>query len=152
MTPQRKRARGAAAAGAVVIAAALSAAGPAQAAFPGNNGRVAFSNQTFGTSNQLVRSNIETVNADGSGRVLFPTCRRRRTCGDGDPTWSPKGSLLAFASRTRLGTAAANGSNVDRLRRRTQSDGQPAWAPDGSPSPARATSTRWPRPRSGPSA
>ncbi len=131
MTPLTNRARKAAAAGVLVMAAALSAAGPAQAAFPGNNGRVAFATQTFNASNQLVRSNIETVNADGSGRALFPTCRRRRTCGDGDPTWSPNGSLLAFASRTRLGTAAATGTNVDRLRRRTRSDGQPAWAPDG---------------------
>jgi len=131
MTPQTKRARRAATAGVVAAAAALLAAVPAQAAFPGKNGRVAFASQTVDASNQLVRSNIQTVNADGSARVLFGTCRRLRSCRDGSPTWSPTGSMLAFASLTRLGTAAADGSRVDRIRRRTLRDGEPAWAPDG---------------------
>src|SRR5205814_5351620 len=82
-------------------------------------------------SGQLVNSHIETVNADGSVRALFRTCRRLQRCRDGSPTWSPGGSMLAFASLTRLGTAAANGSSVDRLRRRTLHDGEPTWAPDG---------------------
>src|SRR5947207_2907391 len=111
MTPHRKL--GCAAAGIAVIAAALLAALPAQAAFPGKNGRVAFSSQTVDASGQLVNSHIETVNADGSVRALFRTCRRLQRCRDGSPTWSPGGSMLAFASLTRLGTAAANGSSVD---------------------------------------
>jgi TolB protein len=130
MTPQIKLARRACVAGAAVIAAFCVAA-PAQASSPGGNGRVAFASQTVNTSGQLVRSYIETVNADGSGRALFGTCRRLRRCRDGSPTWSPNGGMLAFASLTRLGTAAANGSNVVRLRRRTLHDGQPTWAPDG---------------------
>lgn len=92
---------------------------------------MAFANQVFDSSGRLVRSTIETTNADASGRAIFTTCRRLARCRDGDPTWSPAGSLLAFASETRLGIAQANGSGVDRLRRRTVRDGQPAWGPDG---------------------
>jgi Tol biopolymer transport system component len=132
MRSRTKRIHLSAVAGAAAIVAASAAAVPAQAAFPGGNGRVAFANQTFDASGRLVRSNIETVNPDGTARALFRTCRRTRSCQSGSPSWSPSGAMLAFATQTRLGTARADGSDVDRFRRRTLHDGEPAWAPDGS--------------------
>ena len=130
MTPHAKLARRIAPAAAVAALAAIWAA-PAQAAFPSGNGRVAFASQTFDSSGQFVRSHIETVNPDGSGRAVFTTCRRLRNCRDGDPAWSPSGAFLAFSNLTRLGTAMADGSRVTRLARRTARDVQPAWAPSG---------------------
>jgi len=132
MRPRTQRIHRSALAAAAAVVAAFAAAVPAQAAFPGGNGRIAFANQTFDASGRFVRSNIETANADGTARALLPTCRRTRSCQSGTPNWSPSGAMLAFATLTRLGTVTANGSDVDRFRRRTLHDGEPAWAPDGS--------------------
>lgn len=130
--PKTNRLHLSALAGVVAIVAAFAAAVPAQAAFPGGNGRVAFANQTFDASGRLVRSNLETVNPDGTARAFFRTCRRTRSCQSGSPSWAPNGALLAFATQSRLGTARVDGSNVDRFPRRTLDDGEPAWAPDSS--------------------
>jgi Tol biopolymer transport system component len=126
-----KRSGRIACAAAAAVTAVLCAALPAHAAFPGGNGRVAFSSQTLDANGQFVGSQIEAVNPDGSARALLVGCRRARNCNRHDPTWSPNGQVLAFAARDRLGTVQANGSNANVLQRRTIRDGDPAWAADG---------------------
>jgi Tol biopolymer transport system component len=59
-----------------------------------------------------------------------------------EPTWSPDGSQIAFAARSREGEEEGNdtdifvmdadGSNVRRLAGTPADEGQPDWSPDGS--------------------
>ena len=52
-----------------------------------------------------------------------------------DPTWSPDGRRIAFASKRdgifQIYAMNADGSNVRRLTKHNAEDSNPAWAPDG---------------------
>ena len=75
---------------AVTAAGFLAVAEPAQAAFPGENGKIAFVSYRDRASD----GDIYAMNADGSGL-------RRLTddaVNDGYPSWSPGGSKIAFSS------------------------------------------------------
>ena len=70
-----------------VALVALAAAAPAQAAFPGQNGRIAFetirrlrSDPRFGE--------IHSINPDGTGALQLTN----NSVFDGGPAWSPDGS------------------------------------------------------------
>ena len=69
----------------------VAVAGPAQATFPGPNGRIAF------LTAKGVCCNISTMAADGTD------VRQLTTMPDGygafDPSWSPDASLLAFSKQ-----------------------------------------------------
>src|SRR5688572_27572735 len=91
---------------------------PAQAAFPGQNGKIAF----FRSSD----ANLYVMNADGTGQT--PISR-----GSADPAWSPSGQKLAVncwdqsvcvmnpdgSGSTELGPGTALGIQ------------DPEWSPDG---------------------
>ena len=100
------------------VAILLALAAPAQATFPGDNGKIAF---------DRVNPGIDTINADGSGRAGL--------INDGlDPAWSPAGDKIAFES-TRDGNSEiyvmnADGSGHNRLTTNTANDYSPAWSPD----------------------
>lgn len=71
------------------------------------------------------------MNADGSGQL------RLRTDGatDIDPSWSPDGSTIAFATQ-RGGTGQiyvmnADGSGQTKLTNNSSWNDQPTWSPDG---------------------
>ena len=76
---------------------------------------------------------IHVINADGSGLTRLTTA-----CGDGEPTWSPDGTWIAFRKWTGTWLPSANGlyvmkadgSGVLRLTESTF-DFYPAWSPDG---------------------
>jgi hypothetical protein len=118
----------AAAAAGVFLAVAmlvLVAENPAEAAFPGRNGKIAW---VSGNSNYL---HIYTRNVDGTGYDRVTAGTRK----DILPAWSPDGTMIAFSSK-RDGDGdyeiytmnAANGTGVVRFTNNPASiDMQPAW-------------------------
>ena len=97
---------------------------PAKAAFPGQNGKIAYSHSVCGQSG--CTENIFTVNENGTGRIQLTTSGQNRS-----PAWSADGTKIAFnSSRAPAGiwTMNADGSNQQPL---TEGSGA-AWSPDGS--------------------
>ena len=108
------------------VAAALLAAAPAWAAFPGTNGLIAFSRDDAGGDYDLW-----AMKPDGSGKRALTTSPRS----DSDPAWAPGGRRVAFARDVR-GNFEVFVKNVRtgttrRLTHRAGYDIDPAWAPDG---------------------
>jgi Tol biopolymer transport system component len=112
-------------AGVLIAASALLAApAPAHAAFPGANGKIAFS----------LYPHIDTMNPDGTGVTAVT---QDASVWDREPAWSPDGTKIAFTRRTfgscfcdRIYTIDADGSNPTE-RTDGGSDLTPAWSPDG---------------------
>ena len=99
----------------VGVAASVAAASPAQAAFPGANGLLAFD---YG-------GNIYTANPDGTNMVQLTT--------DGqsvDPAWSANGGRIAFTHRGFIFVMTQHGKWPRKVTRLGHSS-QPAWSPDG---------------------
>ncbi len=110
---------------AIGLLVAAVASTDAEAAFPGQNGRIAYSLATTSTDG------IFTVLPDGSGQTQL-------TNGPGyddEPSWSSDGTKITFSS-TRDGNSEiyvmnADGSGQVRLTNNPAYDAQPAWSPDG---------------------
>jgi TolB protein len=97
----------------------------ARAAFPGDNGKLAFSSNGY--------NNVYTVDPDGSGLTQL-------TFGGGlehneFPAWSPNGAKIAFSSTRdsnyEIYVMNADGSAQQRITSNPATDTQPAWSPDG---------------------
>jgi Tol biopolymer transport system component len=134
-------------AGALVLA--LPAA--ALAAFPGANGRVAFTVQEWRAppppdpaaepppyyikpgypEDSVVSSRIETVLPSGRARRVLHTLPAEDYYNPGKPAWSPGGRVLALAEGGRLAIMRHDGTGLRRLPQLTDSDTEPAWSPDG---------------------
>src|SRR5687768_3692617 len=100
----------------------MALAAPAQSAFPGQNGRIAYDDI----------GNVYSVNPDGSGYMQLTA--------DPDwgwnPEWSPDGQRILFQSdRGGLGSQIyvmnADGTGQTRLTDPPGLAGGPAWSPDG---------------------
>jgi hypothetical protein len=112
----------------VALAAALGAPATALAAFPGANGKLAFSSPRSGFPTE---GNIYTMGADGSAQSAI-------TSFDGDelyPAWSPDGTRIAFQQdpglHPEIWTSKADGTDLRRLTDNSADDVHPAWSPDG---------------------
>ena len=125
-----------------VIAASLG--GPAGAAWPGTNGKIAFKSE---------HDAIWTMNADGTDRTQL-TDGLPASCGEGgegdeEPTWSPDGTKLLFTRTTESGgqdvwVMNGDGSGQTQLTHFGTPLGDtcdypggtfaenPSWSPDGS--------------------
>ena len=94
-----------------VVLTLLGSAPVAEAAFPGQNGKIAFD----------AGGQVRTVNADGSGSAVV---------GSGaDPAWSPDGTRLLFYDGVYFRVTTADGSTVRTIL--TGFGRDPIWSPDG---------------------
>ncbi|HEX8646155.1 MAG TPA: DPP IV N-terminal domain-containing protein [Thermoleophilaceae bacterium] len=114
----RTRQISSAAAAAISLVAAFAV--PADATYPGENGRLAVAFQ-----NDEGRA-LYTLQPDGSGRVRLTAANR----GIFDPSWSADGTKIVFQDRGDLYVAASDGGDEVRVT----SDGKslhPVLSPDG---------------------
>ena len=104
------------------VLAALAFAAPAHAAFPGANGKIAFS---YG-------GEIRVINPDGTGDTQLTN----NGAVDDNPAWSPNGKKILFSSN-RTGSRAiwvmnADGSGQTQVTfPSVGDDSNPSWSPDG---------------------
>jgi Tol biopolymer transport system component len=109
--------------------------------FPGPNGQIAFSSTRDGVNNY----EIYVMNSNGSGQTRLTD---EPDAFDGDPSWSPDGTKIAFVSdRDAVSDGdddindiiffdiyvmnADDGSGQTRLTDNDGFDGHPSWSPDG---------------------
>jgi Tol biopolymer transport system component len=118
----------------VALAVFLSAAGlavPAHAAFPGQNGKIAYG--LFDCFVTGCSSDLYVIEPDGSGRTALTDTP---TENDIEPAWSADGSKLAFSSNRdgnyEIYVVDADGTNPRTLTAHPARDSRPAWSPDGS--------------------
>ena len=110
-------------AGCALLVALASVPSPADAAYPGSNGKVAF-----------VRANqIWTVNADGTGEIQLTSAAAPSF----DPQWSPNGTRILYTRGSIDGPEVrvmnANGTGDTQVSPPVQSGTvSPTWSPDGS--------------------
>jgi len=120
-------------AGAMVIA--LLAVGlPAQATFPGHNGRIAFTSFEFSAEDNSYASWIISMRPDGSAPRVLARGRPE------DAAYRPDGHMIAFA-RPGAGIFVMRSDGSAEHRRISGPYGQPDWSPDG-----RLVATRTRRP------
>jgi dipeptidyl aminopeptidase/acylaminoacyl peptidase len=108
-------------AAAAIGATTVLPAPPAQAAYPGRNGKIAY----VITSPDGTSHDIWTVNPDGTGN--------RRITSNGKswhPRWSPDGKLIAFERNKDIYIMTPTGSLVRRVTTTGRAH-QPTWSPNG---------------------
>ena len=115
---------------------ALLVAAPAQAAFPGANGRIAYVDSWItdpeGGPPIPTGEEIWTANPDDTGHLRLTT--NDPSISDTEPTWSPDGQRIAFASNRngafQLYVMRPDGRHQQRLTWGAEAR-TPAWSPDG---------------------
>lgn len=112
----------------LAVAGLLIIATPAQATFPGANGKIAFER-----GNETAENDIYVVNPDGTGESNLT----HNGSNNRQIAWSPDGSQIAFFSDGDgsdnyydIHVASVDGSGPRRLAN-TGGASQPAWSPDG---------------------
>lgn len=127
--------------GAVVAIALLAGASlmstPVDAAFPGNNGRIACSTPLGGPGGTAAvpagqeRLEIFTVNPDGSGEVRL-TSTLGASLSSSAPKYSADGKRIAFTQNSQIWTMNADGTNPTQLTATALGSSTPgSWSPDG---------------------
>jgi TolB protein len=108
---------------------------PAHATFPGNNGRIAFSQGYLGPGGDLSsHSQVFTITPRGHGLTKLTHVARDHAAGS--PDWSRDGRRIAYQSNQsgsfEIWVMNANGSGKTRLTHESGfEDFQPSWSPNG---------------------
>jgi WD40 repeat protein len=101
----------------------------AAAAFPGGNGKIAFTSERDGTGDD---DEVFSMNADGSAQANLTQLGPAK---DQQPAFSPNGQRIAFVSNRdadlEIYVMNADGSGQTRLTSSAGADEFPAWSPDG---------------------
>jgi Tol biopolymer transport system component len=108
----------------LTVAGLVGIGGPAQAAFPGPNGRIVF-DTAFSH-----RPQIFTIRPDGTGlRQLTHVAKGHAA---GSPEVSPDGTRIVFTIDGQIWVMNANGSAQHQLTNQAGfQNQQPSWSPDG---------------------
>lgn len=110
------------------LVAALAVAAPAQATFPGANGRIAFTwsrgGDAFESPPHPRLVGVMSVQPDGSDRRLVAR-------GGTSPVYSPSGSRIAFMRNDRLWVATADGKSGRALTPAGWAVEYQRWSPGG---------------------
>lgn len=112
--------------------AALTLAAPAEAAFPGANGRIAY---VGNSPSNVYLSNVYVSNPDGTGSVDL-TNNSDPSRYYVEPIWSPDGSKILFSTYRyaddtyTIGVMNADGSNQTTVSSGSGSDIALDWSPD----------------------
>lgn len=110
----------------------LVGVGPADATFPGSNGRIAFTRQVTLACPPYTcaASEIFVANPDGTGAASLTTVTAPGTS-DYSPRWSPDGTKLAFVHCDSV-TCTISVMNADGSGSTSLAEGsEPVWSPDG---------------------
>ena len=114
------------------LVAGLAAAMPVEAAFPGSNGKIAFSSNRAvgnGVVNPGGDTEIFAVNPDGSGLEQIT----QNDFSDNDPAYSPDGAEIVFERNADLYRMNADGSAETAVTDNLASDNNPDWRPTPGP-------------------
>jgi TolB protein len=107
------------------LAVVLGSAGPAMAAFPGLNGKIAYA------AYDEFSSNIWVMNADGSGRTYLAASGDQ----EDSPAFSPDGRRIVYtrgrSGLTDIWVMNADGTGQTNLTPGAGTEGGAAWSPDG---------------------
>src|SRR5262245_35810933 len=92
--------------------------GPAQASYPGTDGRIAF----------VRHGNIYTIRTDGTGLTKLTSDGH-----DSGPRWSPHGQQIAFLDNGNLWVMKADGTGKTQITSAAPAftDSRPSWSPSG---------------------
>jgi Tol biopolymer transport system component len=118
-----------------VAAMGLVAAAPAEATFPGANGRIAFSQgDVFPGGDVSAPSQVFTIEPDGGGLTQLTHVTSEQTAAA--PDWSPDAQQIAYESNEsgsfEIWSMDANGDHQKQLTNETGfEDFLPSWSPDG---------------------
>jgi Tol biopolymer transport system component len=126
---------------ALVTALVLWEGRPAEAAFQGVNGKITFTRDPDDANNEIYMMDAVDTDLDGNGDNLKRLTNNGQVF-DGDPTFAPNGTKLAFESFRDLNDNIyvmsasdtdldGNGDNLKRLTKKTADDEEPAFSPSG---------------------